>query len=542
MLEYVPIHVIEWKAYYEGFDARGRVRQRTASGKALVLSDGRIIDDIGKQGKSWLVSEVKRKSRLRYGKVRATKLVKGKGIPLNRAKRIVKSEISAKYDCSARDVSIISWKTMYLGLNWIVEFGLTYSSGKFEVNMLKDKEKIILEPLDTDTLKSIIAENVRDRVNEELINIGTVQRKGFKAKFKGETARFTVESEINAYSGKIINITTRFKKEAVMTLVKALVPEGKILNIDERVKEIIVDVEDKELLHVITIDSQTGKYHERKGLTHTKALPIVEEFLKKRYELHELKVLKHSIKDHRFWKFDLFSPETFSITVSVDAFSGDIASHEVLFNENRVAKEFRKEHPEKTIINIKFNGKAKTFHLKALKDKHMYEYEIDAATLGIKLLDMYLREDKIVDIVTNTVKGMNDELLNIVEKRLTKKEWIVKVETPAWYRTFHIDKVHGVIVKSESVLKKEGAYEYFKQYIILKYGKTKLELIQVKQSSERPNAYVVKLKDDDDNYYYAFVDKYQGKIIEHDVLRKRKGIRGWMKSKLSKARLELKYR
>ena len=541
-LEYVPLHIVEWKAYYEGYDSMGRLRQRTASGKALVLHDGGIIADIGRESRLWIASEVRKRARLRYGRVKASKLIKGKGISLTSAKRIVKSKIASKYDCSTRDISIISWRNMYLGLKWIIDFTLMYNSGRFEADMVKNKFKLDFEPLDEEILKDIISKAVEEKVNENVVNLEPVSRKNYELIFEGETSSFTIKSIVNRYSGKVLEINTRFKKEAAISLAKALVAEGSIIGVEEKEEEIIIDVEDESSLYLITIDAQTGKYNMEKDLiNHTKAFAIAEEFLRNRYGLQGLKILDYKLINHRVWEFNTTSPDGSSI-VNIDVRTGNIVKHEIVFSEKKVKEIFFKKYPGKTIASLTFDKESRTYGLKAFDKDYIYEYKVDASTLDYKLENMYLKEEIVDNIAINAVKQIKDKPLNIADRKLAESIWIIKVETPLWYRTYHIDKIKGNIVKREDLLKTKGAEEFFKQYIIGKYRVSVLETVQVKHSSLKPKAYVVKLKDLEENYYYAFIDKHAGKVIEHDVLRKSKGIMGWMKAKMYKTKLELKYR
>ena len=542
VLEYAPLHLVEWKAYYIGYDSAGRVRQRTASGKALVLHDGHVILDVSKEGKSWIASEVRRKARLRYGRVKASKLIKGKGVGITAAKRIVKSKAASKYECSTRDVSIISWKNLYLGLKWVIDFALTYNSGRFEVDMVKDKLKLDFEPLDNETLKDIISKVVEEKVNENIVGLEPVRYEKYKVVFEGETPRFTVKSTVNKYSGEVLEVSTRFKKEAAISLAKALIAEGSIIGVEEQEEEIIVDVEDENKLYLITIDAQTGKYSIEKDLiSHAKAFTIAEEFLRNRYGLQDLKILDYKLVNHRVWSFNTTSPDG-SSTISIDAKTGNIVNYEVVFSEKRVRETFLKKYPDKNIASLTFNEETKIYSLKAFDKDYVYEYKVDASTLDYILENMYLKEEIVDNIAINAVKQIKDTPLNIARRTLAEKNWVIVVETPLWYRTFHIDKVKGNVVKQENLLKAEGAEIFFKQYATNMYRVSNLETVQVKQSSTKPNAYVVKLKDPEENYYYAFVDNSTGKIIEHDVLRKHKGIMGWMKTKMYKTKLELKYR
>ena len=506
------------------------------------MHDGEVFLDIERLKASWIKGEIKKKVRVKRDHVEASKLLCGRGVGVSAAKRIVKNRASMEYKCSRRDVKIIATRELYLGLRWIIEFSLNINSGVLEVDLLRDNVELDFQPLSEDILVNEGAKAIENRVKETPISSRIISRQGGYTTISYETPRFSGEATVNVYSGSIRNIKTRIKRNAALALARALIPSGDIIGFEEKDKEIIVDLENKKGLHIVYISIETGEYNTSSNLLHReKAIEATIAFLKSRYNMSKIRIIDTNLRKHRLWEVKVSSPDGNALVV-LDVKSGEIIEHKVIYSKRKIRDIIERHYPGRSIEEIKFDSGRGEYHAKLVDDKFVYEVTVNASTGVLKTEQFYLKPELVKNKAYKAIVELGDKPVKTIKSELRESEWAVTIETPLWIRRIHLDKVKGVVNSTSQELKPEGVKYVFKQFIMEHYKPRSVEVLEVKLSRNRRNSYVIKLRDEDGNVYYAFVDKLTGKVVEWDTLKVVKGLIGWVKRQTTRAKLEAKYR
>ncbi len=471
-----PCYVIDWEARYIGVDAQGRKRLRKATGRALVLDEE--VLDIKDSG--WIGEEVLKKMKLKYDKVEASSIIKEKGISQFTALKMLKDDVSSKYNCSPKDVRYKRIKKFYLGHEWILEFMVSeYNSGTFRFNLIDNEGYLELEPIEEEVLIDIVSKAVSDKTGESIIGASITSEGKFISVVSCETSRFKALVKINKYTGKVLDVKTRIKPDAAQLLAKSLVSGAEIIGVEEHEDKIIIDLEDDEHLHVVTINAEDGTYNLDKGLLgRGGASDRAINMLSVKYNVHEARVIGIKLRNHRFWEVELDSPDG-KAKVVVDAKTNDIVRHKIVFSEQRVKSTIRRLYPDKEIMEVKYHPDKEEYFVKSHDQKYIHELVVDATSLKTSEKRRYLKP-------------------NVVE-------------------------------------------QLYRDYISSKYKPKELKVIEIRFSKKKPNTYVAKLMDEKETIYYSFIDAKTGNILEEDVLVKQKGIFGALKTGGKKLILEAKY-